>query len=113
MKRILAASFEALGLVRAFGTATAANPPVIRIGWSVPAQTQHYVMMKKPELLKHYGKAYKVEWTNFPGSVAIIQAIASKNLDAGGISIVPVARTIEQKAANLRIVADVMSEQKS
>jgi ABC-type nitrate/sulfonate/bicarbonate transport system substrate-binding protein len=96
----------------AFEGAYAADPPVIRMGWSVPAQTQHYVMMKKPDLLKHQGKAYKVDWVNFPGSVAIIQAIASKNLDGGGISIVPVARTIEQKAANLKIVADVMSERK-
>lgn len=85
-------------------------PPVIRLGWSVPAQTQHYVMMKKPELLKHYGRLYTIEWTNFPGSTAIIQAIASRNLDGGGVSIVPVARTIEQKAADLRIVADIMSE---
>jgi ABC-type nitrate/sulfonate/bicarbonate transport system substrate-binding protein len=85
-------------------------PPVIRLGWSVPAQTQHYVMMKKPELLKHHGRDYTVEWTNFPGSTAIIQAIASRNLDGGGVSIVPIARTIEQKAADLRIVADVMSE---
>ncbi len=84
--------------------------PAIRLGWSVPAQTQHYVMMKRPDLLKHYGRLYTVEWTNFPGSTAIIQAIASSNLDGGGVSIVPVARTIEQKAADLRIVADIMSE---
>jgi|RhiMetdeSRZDD1v2_1073273.scaffolds.fasta_scaffold54382_4 ABC-type nitrate/sulfonate/bicarbonate transport system substrate-binding protein len=85
-------------------------PPVIRLGWSVPAQTQHYVMMKKPDLLRNHGRLYTVEWTNFPGSTAIIQAIASRNLDGGGVSIVPVARTIEQNAADLRIVADVMSE---
>ncbi|MBL8663650.1 MAG: ABC transporter substrate-binding protein [Candidatus Odyssella sp.] len=112
MKRIAAVTLV-LGLVlAASGRAGAADPPVIRIGWSVPAQTQHYVMMKKPGILKHYGKAYKADWVNFPGSVAIIQAIASKNLDAGGISIVPLARTIEQKAANLKIVADMMSERK-
>ena len=113
MNRIFAAPLLALGSALAGLGQASAEAPVIRIGWSVPAQTQHYVMMKKPEVLKHHGKAYKIEWTNFPGSVAIIQAIASKNLDAGGISIVPVARTIEQKAANLRIVADVMSEQKN
>ncbi len=91
-------------------SAWAAEPPTIRVGWSVPAQTQHYVMMKKPDLLKNLNKSYKVEWINFPASVAIIQALASKNLDAGGVSIIPVARTIEQKAANLRIVADIASE---
>jgi ABC-type nitrate/sulfonate/bicarbonate transport system substrate-binding protein len=112
MKRI-AAVLLSLACALALGRADAADPPTIRIGWSVPAQTQHYVMMKRPDLLKHHGKAYKVDWVNFPGSVAIIQAIASKNLDGGGISIVPVARTIEQKAANLKIVADVMSEQKN
>ena len=113
MKWIAAAPL-ALGCALAvFGGANAAEPPTIRMGWSVPAQTQHYVMMKRPALLKHQGKDYKIDWVNFPGSVAIIQAIASKNLDAGGISIVPVARTIEQKAANLKIVADVMSEQKN
>jgi ABC-type nitrate/sulfonate/bicarbonate transport system substrate-binding protein len=90
--------------------ARGAEPPVIRIGWSVPAQTQHYVMMKKPDLLKNLGHSYRIEWINFPASVAIIQALASKNLDAGGVSIIPVARTIEQKAANLRIVADIASE---
>lgn len=97
-------------LAVAAGRAGDAAPPAIRLGWSVPAQTQHYVMMKKPELLKNHGKLYTVEWTNFPASTAIIQAIASRNLDAGGISIVPIARTIEQKAVDLRIVADVMSE---
>jgi ABC-type nitrate/sulfonate/bicarbonate transport system substrate-binding protein len=66
--------------------------------------------MKKPDLLRNHGKLYTVEWTNFPASTAIIQAIASRNLDAGGVSIVPVARTIEQKAADLRVVADIMSE---
>src|SRR5580693_3123509 len=65
----------------------------------LPAQTQHYVMMKKPELLKNLGKSYQIEWVNFPASVAIIQALASKNLDAGGVTIIPIARTIEQKAA--------------
>jgi ABC-type nitrate/sulfonate/bicarbonate transport system substrate-binding protein len=90
--------------------ALAAEPPVIRIGWSVPAQTQHYVMMKRPDLLKNLGKSYQIEWINFPASVAIIQALASKNLDAGGVTIIPIARTIEQRAADLRIVADIASE---
>src|SRR5262245_35455121 len=103
MRRIAAAPLALTLTLAAIGAANAADPPVIRMGWSIPAQTQHFVMMKKPELLKNLGKAYKVDWVNFPGSVAIIQAIASKNLDGGGISIVPVARTIEQKAANLKI----------
>jgi len=90
--------------------AHAADPPVIRIGWSVPAQTQHYVMMQKPDLLKNLGHSYQIQWINFPASVAIVQALASENLDAGGVTIIPVARTIEQKAVDLRIVADVASE---
>src|SRR5262245_3618232 len=90
--------------------ALGADAPKIRMGWSVPAQTQHYVMMKKPELLKNLGQAYQIDWVNFPASVAIIQALASKNLDAGGVSIIPIARTIEQKAVSLRIVADIASE---
>ena len=101
----------AIVVAAAYGApALAAETPVIRLGWSVPAQTQHYVMMKKPELLKNLGKSYQIEWVNFPASVAIIQALASKNLDAGGVTIIPIARTIEQKAADLRIVADIASE---
>ncbi len=111
MKPIVMSSV--LGIVVAAALAApalGAEPPVIRLGWSVPAQTQHYVMMKKPDLLKNLGHSYKVEWINFPASVAIVQALASKNLDAGGVTIIPVARTIEQKAVNLRIVADIASE---
>ena len=101
----------AIVVAAAYGApALAAETPVIRLGWSVPAQTEHYVMMKKPELLKNLGKSYQIEWVNFPASVAIIQALASKNLDAGGVTIIPIARTIEQKAADLRIVADIASE---
>lgn len=115
MMKSIRTSFVRTGFAAAIAVAFAApawaaDPPTIRIGWSVPAQTQHYVMMKKPGLLKNLNKSYKVEWINFPASVAIIQALASKNLDAGGVSIIPVARTIEQKAANLKIVADIASE---
>ncbi|MFZ2140557.1 MAG: hypothetical protein WAV78_27130 [Xanthobacteraceae bacterium] len=70
----------AIVVAAAYGApALAAETPVIRLGWSVPAQTQHYVMMKKPELLKNLGKSYQIEWVNFPASVAIIQALASKS----------------------------------
>lgn len=109
----LTALSSVLGFIIATAVAApahAADPPVIRVGWSVPAQTQHYVMMKKPDLLKNLGHSYQIEWINFPASVAIVQALASKNLDAGGVTIVPVARTIEQKAVDLRIVADITSE---
>ena len=78
-------------------TALAADTPVIRLGWSVPAQTQHYVMMKKPELFKNRGKSYQIEWINFPASVAIIQALASKNLYAGGITVSPMRARLSRK----------------
>jgi hypothetical protein len=52
----------AIVVAAAYGApALAAETPVIRLGWSVPAQTQHYVMMKKPELLKNLGKSYQIE----------------------------------------------------
>ncbi len=54
-----------LGIIIAAAFASpvrAAEPPVIRLGWSVPAQTQHYVMMKKPDLLKGTSNNYAAVW---------------------------------------------------
>ena len=57
MKRT-AAVLAALACALASGRAEAADPPTIRMGWSVPAQTQHYVMMKKPAVLKQNSRRW-------------------------------------------------------
>jgi len=73
-----------LSIVLTASAATAlaqGNVPVIRVGWSIPAEEAKYWMMKKPEAFPDLGKTYRVEWTQFQGTAPMVQAMISNALD--------------------------------
>ncbi len=55
--------------------------PVIRVGWTIPAEEAKYWMMKHPEAFPELGKSYRIEWTQFQGTAPMVQAMISNALD--------------------------------
>jgi hypothetical protein len=66
-----------LGLALASGAALAQEPVKIKVGWGIPVENVKYIMMKKPEILKHHGRVYTVDWVNFPTTPPQAQALAA------------------------------------
>jgi ABC-type nitrate/sulfonate/bicarbonate transport system substrate-binding protein len=92
-------------------SATAAQEPLrIKIGWGIPVENVKYIMMKKPEILKHYGKVYTVEWINFPTTPPQAQALAAGQIDGGTLASISLAKLIDSKAADVRAVTGIIEE---
>lgn len=74
-----------LGVIGVLGAidARAQAPQVIHVGWTVPAEEAKWLIMKKPELFADYGKAYTIEWSQFPGTPTISQALMAGAVDCG------------------------------
>jgi sulfonate transport system substrate-binding protein len=88
------------------GTATA-EPLKIRAGWVNTPATMSPLLFQKPEILKHYGKAYVVEAVKFAGSTEVLAALHAGKLEIGAVSYSNVgAGVVNQGIKDLRIVAD-------
>ncbi len=92
------------------GRVVADEPLKIRIGWGIPAETVKYIMMKRPELLRNYGKVYTVEWISFPTTPPQAQALAAGQIDGGTLASVSLAKLIDSKAADVRVVTGMIEE---
>lgn len=57
--------------------------PVIRVGWSIPAEEAKYWLMRRPAEFPDLGKKYKIEWTQFQGTAPVMQAFTAGALDCG------------------------------
>ena len=65
------------------------------------------LLFQKPEILKHYGKAYVVEAVKFAGSTEVLAALHAGKLEIGAVSYSNVgAGVVNQGIKDLRIVAD-------
>lgn len=71
------------GSVAAFtaATASAADVPTIRVGWTMPGEDAKYWMMKRPEKFEALGKTYNVQWVQFQGTAPMVQAMLAGALD--------------------------------
>jgi ABC-type nitrate/sulfonate/bicarbonate transport system substrate-binding protein len=60
----------------------------VRIGTHISISA-HLFMQKKPEVLKHMGKSYEVEWVRFAGSGDAMPALVAGKLDGSSGHAVP------------------------
>ncbi|MBI4588294.1 MAG: ABC transporter substrate-binding protein [Candidatus Rokubacteria bacterium] len=90
--------------------APAQEPMKIKVGWGIPVENVKYIMMKKPEILKNYGKVYTVEWINFPTTPPQAQALAAGQIDGGTLASVSLAKLVDSGAADVRVVTGIIEE---
>jgi ABC-type nitrate/sulfonate/bicarbonate transport system substrate-binding protein len=82
--------------------------PKIRIGTHISISA-HLFMQKKPELLKHLGKSYDVEWTRFSGGGDAMPALVAGQIDACLATPFPMANAINQSHVPVTIVHQLLS----
>ncbi len=80
----------------------------IRIGTHVSISA-HLFMQKKPEILKHLGKRYDVEWIRFSGSGDAMPALVAGKLDACLATPFPLANALTQSRVPVTIVHQLLS----
>src|SRR5258708_37422692 len=77
--RWVLAAVAALPIVA--GAAQSQAQQTIRVGWPIPAEESKYWMMRRPQEFPDIGKTYNIEWTQFPGTAPLTQALAAGALD--------------------------------
>ena len=97
----------ALAALLAFGTANAAEPVTIRVGWLlVPAEITP-ILFPVPGIARHEGKSYVLEATRFLGSPLLINALAAGEIDVAPFGYSSFALAVENAGmTHLRIFAD-------
>jgi sulfonate transport system substrate-binding protein len=80
----------------------------IRIGTHISISA-HLYMQKKPEILKHLGKTYDVEWVRFSGSGDAMPALVAGQLDGCLATPFPMANAINQSHVPVTIVHQLLS----
>src|SRR5262245_33558815 len=90
------------------GAALAQDRVKIRIGTHVSISA-HLFMQKKPDVLKHMGKSYEVEWVRFAGSGDATPALVAGNLDGCLATPFPMANALFQTRVPVTIVHQLLS----
>jgi ABC-type nitrate/sulfonate/bicarbonate transport system substrate-binding protein len=80
----------------------------IRIGTHISISA-HLFMQKKPEVLKHMGKSYEVEWVRFAGSGDATPALVAGKLDGCLATPFPLANALFQSRVPVTIVHQLLS----
>lgn len=89
------------------GAVRAAEPLLIRHGWVVLTGTMSPLVFMKPDILKHYGKAYTVDPIHFAGTSPELVALATDQLEIASLAYSSFANGIENgKLEDMRIIAD-------
>src|SRR5689334_2771583 len=109
-RQLLAAAPSLLlpGALLAPQRARAQAVPKIRIGTHVSISS-HLYMQKKPEVLKHLGKTYDVEWVRFSGSGDAMPALVAGQLDGCLGTPFPTGNAINQSRVPVTIVHQLLS----
>jgi ABC-type nitrate/sulfonate/bicarbonate transport system substrate-binding protein len=81
MQRILAALLTGQILAALGATTIDAQPVQLRIGYGTAAEEQLWLLIAKPDIGRHYGKAYAIEGTRFTGSDKRAQAYEAGAID--------------------------------
>ena len=96
------------------GTQEAADdggPVNIRMGWGIPAEEIKYVMMHRPEVARHLGTAYEIDWQEFSGTALGVQGLAAGTLDCATVGGLSVANGID-RGADIVILGEFIEERK-
>ena len=80
----------------------------IRIGTHISISA-HTFMQRKPEILRHAGKSYEVEWVRFAGSGDAMPALVAGNLDACLGTPFPLSVALFQSKVPVTIVHQLLS----
>jgi NitT/TauT family transport system substrate-binding protein len=85
-----------------------AEPVSIRVAWTVVPFEVIPVLFTVPEdVLKHYGKTYKIELPHFQSSSSMFTSLASGDIDLASMSAFSFSAAIQKAGMkDLRIVAD-------
>jgi len=108
-KNLLTGMMILCGMVIFSGRAHAA-PVKIRMGWGIPAEEVKYVMMKRPQILKHYGKVYTIEWFQFAGTAPQATALAADGLDAATLASLSLAESVDKVALDVKVTGGIIME---
>ncbi len=108
-KNLLLGMMILCGMVIFSGRAHAA-PVKIRMGWGIPAEEVKYVMMKRPQILKHYGKVYTIEWFQFAGTAPQATALAADGLDAATLASLSLAESVDKVALDVKVTGGIIME---
>lgn len=85
------------------------KPVTIRMGWGVPAEEIKYVMMKYPQVAKHLGTWYDIDWEQFSGTALGVQGLAAGTLDCATVGGLSVANGIDE-GADIAILGEFIEE---
>jgi NitT/TauT family transport system substrate-binding protein len=80
----------------------------IRIGTHISISA-HLFMQKKPDVLKHMGKTYEVEWVRFSGSGDAMPALVAGKLDGCLATPFPLANALFQSHVPVTVVHQLLS----
>ena len=81
-RRKLLQGAAAVAFAGSFNVRTASAEPVtLRLGYGNAAEEQVWLLIAKPDIVKHQGKVYKLDGTRFHGSDKRAQAFAAGALD--------------------------------
>jgi sulfonate transport system substrate-binding protein len=108
MPRRLFAMLSVCAAVLVSGAAVAQERVKIRIGTHISISA-HLFMQKKPEVLKHMGKSYDVEWVRFSGSGDATPALVAGKLDGCLATPFPLANALFQSRVPVTIVHQLLS----
>jgi sulfonate transport system substrate-binding protein len=90
------------------GVAQAQDRAKIRIGTHISISA-HLFMQRKPEITKHLGKTYEVEWVRFSGSGDAAPALVAGKLDAALGTPFPMANAIFKSKVPVTVVHQLLS----
>ncbi len=110
MRFVAAATALALALFAA-GSARAAEPYHLRIGWVVAPADLVTLMFLKPGLATHAGKTYVPDLIHFAGTPTAMTALASGEIDCAALAYSTFALGVENaRMQDLRIIAGVFQD---
>jgi len=91
--------------------ASAAEPVKLRVGWVSITADGPFLMFGKEGIAKHVGISYTLEPIHFQGSPQMLTALASDQVDIGGLgfSTLPTA-VLNAHLDDLRIIADLFQD---
>lgn len=95
----------------AAGTAGAAEPAKIRVGWVVPTTDWVLFINEKRELTRHLGKSYVLDPVRFASSPTVITALANDGIDVGNLAFSTLATAIRNAGIDdLRVITDLFQD---
>lgn len=91
-------------------SAASAEPVTLTVDYSaIPPHLIPAIFMKK-DLLKHYGKSYKVKFVFTRGSAIVMQALAANEMDLGVLSSIAFVHGIQNAHQQFRAIGDLVQD---